>query len=209
MKHLLQLILGLFVSLPAQAISLGRRMVHDAAFVYRMNAGFPGNVTRTHPVEIEPDILSVTTGPFLSFGIGALVDAADPNRGMRPLNAGDQALTAIDAILVRPFPFQQPTTSNFSGAVALGTAGVPPTTGAADFLRSGYINVQLPTGQTPVMGGTVYIWTAANSGVHVQGGFEAVNPAGSGMALTGIGSGKTYFRGGVDANGVAEIAFNV
>lgn len=210
MKSILSFIVGLFFTPPAMVVSMKRRMTHDAAFTYRMNAGFPGNVTRTHPVEIVP-ILSSVTNPPTFLGYGVVVDTADPNRGYRTLNAGDSALTAIDGILVRPFPFQQATTSNFSGAIPLtpGLVAPPPAPTGLDLLQSGFINVQLPAGQTPVKGGTVYIWTAASAGVHVQGGFEAVNPAGNGIALTGIGSGKTFFQGGVDANGVAEVAFNI
>lgn len=182
------------------------KMTHDAAFTFRMPAGFAGAVTRTHPVGIEPCLISVTN-PVTAFGQPVVVDAADTNKGMRPLAAADQSLTTIEGITVRPFPFQQQTTSNLAGAVTLGTAGTPPTSGVIDILRQGYILV--PVNGSPIKGGAVFIWTAASSGVHVQGGFEAATPGGSGMQISGVGSGKTFFNGGPDANGLVELAYNI
>jgi hypothetical protein len=66
--------------------------------------------------------------------------------------------------------------------------------------------VQIPAGQQPTKKGTVYIWIGAAGGGHVVGGFEAVNGGANTVALT---SNKTYFNSPADANGVAEIAFNV
>lgn len=183
------------------------KMTHDAAFTFRMGAGFAGAVTRTHPVGIEPCLISVAN-PITAFGQAVLVDSGDTNKGMRPLSSGDQAATTIEGVTVRPFPFQQQTTSNLSGAVALGTPGTPPGGGnIVDILRQGYILVSVVG--TPVKGGAVFIWTAANSGQHVQGGFEAATPGGNGMGITGVGSGKTFFNGGPDANGLVELAYNI
>ena len=54
------------------------------------------------------------------------------------------------------------------------------------------------------LGRTVYIWIAASSGAHVQGGFEA--DASSGNTVT-LGS-KWKWGGPADANGNAELLFN-
>lgn len=180
----------------------GFMIFQDAAFTFRMSAGFAGSVTRTHPVGIEPTLQSNT--PATAYAQPVLY-ATDGTQGIRPLSTGDQSLTAVDGILVRPFPIQQPTTSNFSGSIPLNTQPAPPTVGPVDILKQGYIMV--PVNGTPVKGGTVYIWTAASSGAHVQGGFEASNPGGSGMALSA--NGKTYWNGGPDASGNAELAFNI
>jgi hypothetical protein len=172
---------------------VGRAFTRDDAFKFRMGAGFAGTINRAG-AKVEPCLINASTPPTL-FGQPVIVDT----NGARPVVTD----TAIDGITVRPWPSQQPKTANdFGDTGALGTAQAPPVTGHIDVLRSGYIMVKVVG--TPVKGGTVYVWNAATSGAHIQGGFEAV----SGSTAT-ITLGKTYFNGGPDANGVVELAFNI
>jgi hypothetical protein len=191
---------------------VGRMRVRDVAIQFRMVAGFLGDVNRTHPATIEPCLISVTNPPT-AYGQGVVVDAADPNRGLRPLASGDSALTAIYGITVRPFPLQiASSVQQFGGAQFDSSASsVPPTSGVIDVLRSGYIMVKLDAAgiaAQPVKGGAAFIWVAATAGNHTQNQFESTATGGSTVALSGAGSIGT-FQGPSDANGVVELAFNI
>lgn len=167
-----------------------------------MPAGIPGEVNRGWAAVIESQVITPfgTTGAPTAYGVPLIVDATAGNIGnMRTIVAGDTPAVAgllPYGILVRPFPTggsQDP----------LGTS-TPPTQGACDVLKSGYINVLLSGTSPAVKGNQVYIWTAAASGSHIVGGWEATNPSGSGIALPG-----SYFMGPADAGGITEIAYNV
>lgn len=179
-----------------------RAKVRDVAFTYRMGAGFAGDVNRTHPATIEPTLIDASAPPTL-YGEGVLVDAT--TQGVRPLTSTDTGTpVTIYGITVRPFPAQQSSATNF-GSASLGSA-TPPTNGAIDVLRAGYIMVNLPFGGTPVKGGPVYIRIAASSGNHVQGAFEAVaDTLGTNTVLVN----NATFNGSPDSSGNVEIAFNV
>lgn len=193
LQHLVAAIFG------AGAIPRGRRFTCDVAFPFRMGSGFPGDVNRTHPASIEPTIMSNTPVPFYGFPV---VIAADGTNGVRPLGAGDGALTTIYGVAVRPFPQQQATGASAFGAQAFGV-GVPPANVPVDVLRQGYITVQLPSDSAIVAkGGPVFVWTAASAGTHTQGGFEGTNPAGNGIALAPT---RYMFNGPQDASGFAEV----
>jgi hypothetical protein len=186
---------------------VGRMRTRDDAFKFRMGAGFLGDVNRTHPASIEPALQSNT--PATAFGQPVVI-AADTTNGVRPLAPGDNGLTAIFGITVRPYPLQAATAPNdFGGTQSAGGAitqgGTPPAKGAIDILKSGYIIGKLSGGTQPAKGGAVFIWVAASSGNHVQGGFEAAATGGSTMALDA----KSYFNGPSDANGNVEVAFNL
>jgi hypothetical protein len=180
---------------------VGRRFTQDAAFAYRMGAGSPGEVTRTHPASIYPG-QNDATSPATTFGQALLINRGVANT-WRSILTSDNAITDIDGVLVRPYPVQQGSGSNY-GAQAFGTGGPVIPGQPLDILKSGSILV-LVNG-TPTLGGTVYIWVAAATGNHIVGGFEAANTGGSTIA---IASDKTYFNGPPDANGVAELVFNV
>lgn len=179
----------------------GRRRFADVAIPFRMGAGAPGDVNRTHPASIPPFLVDPTNPP-VSYGVGGVIVGS--SGGLRGLSAGDTALVDIDAITVRPYPIQQQSATHY-GAQGFGPTGIA-TSQPIDGLVSGYIMVQLPAGQSPNKGDAVNIWIAASTGSHVQGGFEATATGGSTITLT---SKKTYFNSPADANGVAEIAFNV
>jgi hypothetical protein len=131
----------------------------DAAFPFRMGAGFPGDVNRTHPFSVEPVLVDPATPPLI---YGQAVLASGAGNDVRPFAAGDAAVTKIWGTLVRPFPMQQSSGSNF-GQADLGTA-VPPATGVADVLRSGYMIVKIPAGQAVLKGGAVFVRVAAPAG---------------------------------------------
>ena len=189
----------------------GRRRTCDDAITYRMRAGFLGEVNRSHPAGIEPCLIDASAPPT-AYGQAVVVDAT--TQGVRPLVAGDSGLTGVYGFTVRPFPTQAASSAvGFGGTQAEGGAisaasPTPPTSGSTDVLRSGYIIAKLNTGATAVKGAGVFIWVAATSGDHIQGGLESAASAGNTIALTDAGSVAT-FNGGADANGLVEIAFNV
>jgi len=174
-----------------------------AAFTYRAGAGFPGAVTRQENSIIEPFVINASTPPLL-YGIAMIVDTTTGIA--RPYAAADTGITTPYGVLVRPFPTSQATATNF-GNTPLGGAGVPPTSGPADLLVSGYINVQIPVGSTaPVKNGAVFVWAAATSGLHIQGGFETAASGGNTAALSVA---LCHFNGPPDANGILELVFNI
>lgn len=178
-----------------------RMKTRDVAIPYRMAAGYPGDVNRTHPASIEPTLID-STSPPTAYGQPTVVDPT--TQGVRPFAAGDTALTGSYGATVRPYPFQQSSGSNY-GAATLGAA-VPPVSGQMDVLRSGYIISKLSGATQPVKGGAVFVWCAASAGAHVQGGFEAAASAGNTAALD---PNHYSFNGVPDANGNVEISFNV
>jgi len=179
-----------------------RMKTKDVAFTFRMGAGFPGDVNRTHPASIEPCLINAAAPPT-AFGQAVLVDAT--SQGVRPFVVGDQSNTvpAGYGITVRPYPFQQASSASDFGAASIGAA-TPAVTGVMDVLRAGYIMAKIPTTQTPVKGDKVYVWAAATAGVHILGGLESVYSAGNTTQLL-----NATFNGSPDASGNVEIAFNI
>ena len=176
-----------------------RMKTRDVAFAFRMGAGFPGDVNRTHPASIEPCLNDVQT-PVTLFGQPVLVDTTDQT--VRPFAAGDASDTVPSGygISVRPYPFQQSSASNF-GQADIGTTPVP--AGAVDVLRAGYIMGKLNAG-TAGKGLPVYVWCAASTGSHVQGGLEGSASSGNTVQLK-----NATFNGQADASGNVEVAFNI
>jgi len=162
-----------------------------AAYQYRMPAGIPGDVTRQSAAKIEPQVLNASL-PFAGYGLfGKLA-----SNKFVPVGSGDAA-SAVYGLLVRPFPI---TGANASDP--LGTS-VPPTTGLADVLRSGYANVKNNAG-TPQAGGQVYIRVAAAAAGKPIGGIEAAADSTNTIAVAGC-----IFMSAADASGNVEIAFNI
>lgn len=181
---------------------VGRARTKDygaTALTYRMQAGFPGDVNRTHPASIEPCLIDASAPPT-AYGQPVLVDAT--TQGVRPFAAGDQSASAVNfyGFTVRPYPLQSNTaTPQFN-------TGTPPVTGVIDVVRFGYVMVVLGNGALTgaVKDGAVYVWTAASSGNHVLGGIETVYSAGNSTLLSGA-----HFNGVQDANGIVEISVAV
>lgn len=179
----------------------GRFNVRDVAFGYRMGAGSPGTVNRTHPASVEP-ALNDPTNPSAFFGQGLLASAA--GNSVRAVLTSDTTTPAtLYGVSVRPFPFQQQTATAYGQT---GFGGEAPATGVIDVLRSGYILVTLGNfaAQNVVKGGQAYIWFAASTGNHVQGTWEGAATGGSTALINGA-----TFNGPCDANGVVELCFNI
>lgn len=186
------------VAAPAVVIPRGRARTCDVAFPFRMGAGFQGDVNRTHPFTVEPAPIDLTRPP-LAYGLAGVIDSV--TKRFRVVQPTDTALTAVYGIAVRPYPIQQATASNQFAAIGFGS-GAPSTIQPIDVLRAGYIMV--PIVGLPGKGDPVYVWCAASSGAHVQGGFESANPGGNGFALTGS---RITFNGVPDSSGIGEVAF--
>ena len=167
-----------------------------AAFINRMPAGIPGDLNRIQQCVVTPEVITPYTGsnPTVapqSYGILTTIDATTQN--VRTVVTGDSGALTF-GFLARPFPTN-------SGQNGLGVS-TPPASGAVDYMRRGFMAVLLGGTQAAVRGGQVYIWGAASTGTHVQGGVEAASPGGSGFTLTGC-----TFMGPADASGNTEIAY--
>lgn len=175
---------------------LVRARTTDASINYRMGAGYPGDVNRTHPCSILPGLMD-TTNPVRLYGDPVLINtAANSYRGFI---ATDTAVVKIDGILVRPYPTQQTT----GGMAAAFGAAVPPVGPAVcDVLNEGFIMVRCNNfaAAPPTKKGAVFVWVTATSGVHIQGGFESVANGANTVAIT-----NAQFNGPPDASGVCEI----
>jgi hypothetical protein len=179
-----------------------RTLTCDAAFPFRMGAGFPGAVNRSHPMTIESAMMD-PANPVGAYGLAVLADAASPN-GVRGVLASDSAITAIFGIAVRPFPVSPQSATNF-GAAAFGSVA-PSTLLPLDVLKAGYIMVNLNGVTAVTKGGLVYVYYGTSTGSHVQGGFEGASGANL-IALDTTGD-RIYWNGPADASGVAELVFN-
>lgn len=165
------------------------------AITFRMNFATPGEVTRPSQSTIEAQPYGATA--FASYGVPVgLVSGL-----VVPINSSG---VAVYGILVRPFP-----TTGVNASDPLGTS-VPPTTGVANILRRGYIGIYLQNfavnAATP--NAPAYVWYAANSGQHVQGGLEAAATGGSTTELNTFPY-NAYFACANDANGFCELVFNI
>lgn len=161
------------------------------AYLTRMPAGIPGDVSRKGLAKIEAGIMDADY-PVTLYG----VPVKEVSGKLRPFTTGDSA-TTVKGFSVRPFPIQP------AASEALGAA-TPPTTMPLDLLRSGYMTVKNNAG-TAAKGGAVYV-RVVSSGLDTQplGGIEADADGGDCVAITGC-----KFMGAADANGNVEIEFNI
>lgn len=166
------------------------------AIPYRMAAGIPGDINRIAAGIVEAQSITPagTTGAPTTYGIPLVVDATSGNVGnMRAISSSD---TTIYGLLARPYP-----TGGSQDPLGVST---PPTSGACDVLVRGYMTVLLAGSTAATKGGALYVWTAASSGAHVQGGFEAASSSGNTILVPG-----SYFMGPADTAGNTEIAFQM
>lgn len=200
MKKIVLAIQAMVFGAPVAGRFAGRMKTADVAYKYRMGAGFPGDVNRTHPASIEPVLLDSTDFPT-AFGQLVVVTAAGK---MRKIKAGDSA-TTIYGVMVRPYPTQAASAGQY-GADALG-ASAPAIAGVHDVLRAGYIMSQLNSAAGAVVrGGPVFVWIGAAGGGHVVGGLESVSGGANTIALDPA---RYSFNGSADAAGVVELAINI
>lgn len=170
------------------------------AFLTRMPAGIPGMVNRGFATTVEPVALTPfgVSGRPTTYGVPLVVDNTGGNVGnMRTVAAADAAAD-VYGILVRPFP-----TTGANANDPLGTGTIAQQQNSGDVARIGYMTVLLSGSTAAVKGGQVYIWKAAPSGPHIQGGFESTDPTTNGFPIPAV------FMGPADANGNVEISFNL
>jgi hypothetical protein len=177
------------------APALARRSTtHDAAIKYRMDAGYPGDINRTHPFSVLPAQADGTTPPRrygdpIIFGTNTI----------RGFVAGDTAVTKLRGVLVRPYPVSQ-TSGGMSAS--FGAATPPGANSVLDYIEDGFVMVKVDNigAGAPSKGSAVFVWCAASAGNDVQGGFRCAASAGNTAAIA-----NAEFNGPADANGVAEI----
>jgi hypothetical protein len=180
---------------------VGSAYTRDAAFTYRMGAGFPGMISR-HFYQVEV-ALQDSSHPLTAFGMAAIADASSTN-GVRIPATGDSGVTTIWGISFRTYPFQQVTTSTNYGGIALGVNGAPASTGPIDIMTQGYMIVTCQGAAAATKGGSVYLCVVAGTG-YAAGLFSTDTVSGTfTSALT-----DAFWNGPADANGLAEIRFNI
>jgi hypothetical protein len=171
------------------------------AYTFRMPAGVPGECTRFNVVgtTIRAEKQNITT-PVTQYGVLCFVD----NNGARPIAATDTTTppqTSI-GISIRPY-----VTSDVGLAYPLGTVGLgsgtPMPSGIIDIMYRGYASVKLNGAAAANHNGAAFVWFAASSAPHVQGGWEAATNASAFAVPTAA------FTGPADAGANTEIAFNI
>lgn len=172
----------------------------STAILFRMQAGFPGDVNRTHPASIVPR-LNDATSPVLTAGLVAMYNGAAND--VRSVATGDEQTPgttslAVAGIAVRDYPVQQPTATTFGAPATIGAPEALPAGGFISVLVEGFI-MGVVVG-TPNLGDPVYVWAAASTGAHIQGGFEATALDGSTFAIPGA-----TFNGPPDTSQNVEI----
>lgn len=170
----------------------------STAILYRMGAGYPGDVNRSNPASITAELINAASPPLL-YGQPVLIDAT--SKGVRPFVAGDTAVTNAYGFTVRPNPTQQLQANSDYAPAALGVA-TPPASGVIDIMGQGFIIAKV--NGTPAKGDPVFVWCAVSGGAHVQGGLEAAATGGSTAALA-----NAYYNGSPDANGYVEVKFKI
>jgi hypothetical protein len=155
--------------------------------------GVPGQITRSGDFTVESYDMD-TALPLVGFGLPVKNDGTGQATGI----VGGDTTAAVLGFLVRDFP-------SVSGSLANQAFGAatPPTSGVVGILRRGYVCVKNNNG-TSAKDGIVYVRTAVPSGAKVVGGIEATADGANTFALTGA-----RFTGASDADGNAEIAFNI
>lgn len=165
-------------------------------YTTRMPAGYVGLVSRTISGQvIEAEQLDGSTPPT-AFGVAVQTDSTSGK-----LKAYTAAAT-ITGALVRGYPMQG-SISTVSNAYGSPT---PVAGSIGSRMRRGYFMATCAWG-TPVADGAVYIRQQTNGGTRAAGALgdlEATADSTYNVAITGW-----RWTGGVDANGVAEIAVNM
>jgi hypothetical protein len=171
---------------------------HDVSFAFRMGAGFPGDVNRTHPASIVPRQQTATVASKVRlYGDPVLIDPA--TNSVRGFLAADTAVTKIYGVLVRPYPTQQQTGGMNA---AFGTASPPDGAAVVDILNEGFVIARCNNfaAVQPALGGAVYVRVAATAGPLIQGGFHSAADGANTVLVT-----NATWCGPTDSNGITEI----
>jgi hypothetical protein len=164
-----------------------------------MPSGLPGSVNRVASGHTTIEQASLTPAPVAGhptvYGVPMVIDATSGKA--RTIKATDASAYGV---LTRPFPTQ-------SSPDPIGTSTPPQDGSVGNLLRSGYVTVLLSGDAPAVKGASVYIWSAAATGSHIVGGFEAAVPTdgGSPPVSTGFQLGRATFQGPADDAGNVEI----
>ncbi len=191
-------LIALAVASAIYAMAARSQHTQDVSYDLRMPTGFPGDVNRTHPFNVVPGLMNSSVQAPRLFGDPVLIDTA--TNSYRGIVVGDLAAVTIDGIVVRPYPTQQ-TSGGMTSTIG---TGAPATNQPVDVISEGYVMVKVNNGGTPTKKGAVYIWVAASSGNHVQGGFESVATGGS----TAGPITNCRFNGPPGADGVTEMVID-
>jgi hypothetical protein len=167
------------------------------AITYRMPFGVQGDVSRAAIATIESQALGASA--FGQYGVAGKIVTGK----FVPVTTQNDI---VYGFLVRPFPI---TGANASDP--LGTS-VPPATGVANILRRGYFVAQVQLGgATAALGSGVFLRYQNPSGTQIVGGVEGAT-SGNNYQLTTtyvLSGAGAYFASPTDANGLAEVAFNI
>jgi len=162
------------------------------AYLYRMPVGIAGAISRPQDLTTEPVILNAAN-IFSQYGLAGK-DSADGK--FIPLAASD-ANTVITGLYVLPYP----TTSTPDMARQVGANA----NFTGDVMKRGYMTVNI--GSTAVgltKGGTVYVRNANPTTASPLGAILGAAVTGETVVLP-----NATFTGAGDANGNAEIAYNI
>jgi hypothetical protein len=186
----------------ASGVFVGRRRTRDISFTAQSPVGSIGDLTRSVPAAKVLPYANDPTNPVASFGLAVL---ATTNNTVRGVLASDTAITNIFGIAVRPFPFQVQSATNF-GAQSFSNLTAAPS-GLLGILKAGPMLVYCNSAQAPsaTLESPAFLWIAASTGTHIQGGFETAAVSGSTIALPP----SVYFNGPGDPTGAIELAFNL
>ncbi len=184
-------------SMLAASFPVTRARTRDVAFQFRMGAGFPGDINRTHPFSVLPGLMN-ETDPIRLYGDPAIAVAHADGVQFRGFKAGDTR-TVIDGILVRSYPIQQLATTGTNQPIG---AAAAPTSGVIDVLEDGFIMVKCNdfAANPPSRGALVTVRIAATAGNKIQGGLHAAADGANTLTIT-----NARWNGGADANGIAEL----
>ena len=162
------------------------------AFLYRMPAGIPGDVTRKEHATIEAQDQDSTT-PVTLYGVPVKMASGK----IKPIEEADGA-SDVYGFSVRPYPTQAEV--NNEGL----DVATPSTVLQLDILRRGYMTVKVQNG-TPAKNGQVYVRIGNSTSTLLYGGLEcaAGSPADC-VAITGC-----KFMGTADDDGNVEISYNL
>jgi hypothetical protein len=171
------------------------------AILYRAPFGVQGDITRPSQQNVEAWGFN-SANVFAQYGVpGKIVSGLF----VPCVAAGDVSL--IWGFLVRPYPI-----SPLNASDALGTSVPNCTAGfVANVLRRGYLNVFVQLNAASVAaGGSVYMRTAGAIAGQILGGIEGATTGNNTVLTASQGlAGGIVFTGPADANGIAEIAFNL
>jgi hypothetical protein len=169
------------------------------AYLLNMPSGFPGSLNRWEHATVEAQQISATAPP-LTYGQVVVMDTATGT--IRQPTTSDTA--GFYGLNVRPWPTQGFGVPAGSLSDPVGAA-TPPTVGAVDVMRRGYMLCRLGGATAAARNLPVNVWTGATAGQQVTGNVTAVAPAaGSCVVLP-----NAVFMSAADANGIVEVAFNI